>query len=133
MHSVRLAVPQSTGRILVADGLRRRAVGIAVVVDLPCFVQHTVFDHFVHAAVNAAVQHCAVTAGQAEAERMVGCLGGPGLAALVAHAAACGFKQLQCADDARQVVGVDLSGVVGVDPLQLGVKCRAALSVRPRL
>ena len=40
---------------------------------------------------------------------------------------------LQRADDARQVVGVDLSGVVGVDPLQLGVKCRAALGVRPRL
>lgn len=91
---------QNTEKLLVADGLGRRAVALAMVIDLFCLVQHAVFHHQVHPAADAVIERRAVAAGQAKAERTVRWLGSPGADALRTHFAACGFVQFQRTDDA---------------------------------
>ena len=72
-------------------------------------------------AVNAAVEHISVPAGQAQAEGVIGCFGGQGILLLVAHLFASHGDGFQRPQHPHLVVGGDLGGVIRVQFSQLRV------------
>ena len=109
-------------KLLIADGLGRRAVGCAVRIHPARLFKQAGRHHTVHPAVNAAVKGFPVTVVKRQAERAVGRGFRPGGGARLAHTAAGGAVQFQRPDHPRQVVRVDRRRIVGVGGLQFGKK-----------
>ena len=58
--------------LLVADGLRCRAVGLAVVIDPLCLIEEADVQHLVHPPVDAVVELGAVRKVQSQHQRTIG-------------------------------------------------------------
>ena len=106
---------------LIADGLRCRAVDLAVVIDQLCLIEEAGVQHLVHPQVDAAVELGAIGKVQTQHQRTIGPLRREGLGFLLAQTLAGGPEMFQRPQDPHLIVRMDGGGGFRVGGLQLFV------------